>query len=77
MIFFLFSEIFISQLDRLQFESKYKMNRQGWKDALYVDKSILNTTQQTRLGEGSKNRDFWDWTDSCHISFLSSLSVFH
>ena len=56
MIFFLFSEIFISQLDRLQFESKYKMNRQGWKDALYVDKSILNTTQQTRSGGGSKKR---------------------
>lgn len=39
------------------------MNRQGWKDALYVDKSILNTTQQTRLGEGSKNRDLWDRLD--------------
>ena len=32
------------------------MNRQGWKDALYVDKNILNTTQQTRSGGGSKKR---------------------
>ena len=52
--FFLFSEIFISLLDRLQFESKYKINSQGWKDALYLDKSILNTTQQTGLRRGKK-----------------------
>ena len=30
------------------------MNSQGWKDALYLDKSILNTTQQTGLRRGKK-----------------------